>query len=490
MLHKFCREKLLRPFCLLLLITPPIAAQAQFQLVADNGSVLIDKYDCSSNYVSIPAAINGLPVVRINDWAFGNCTDLAAVVIPANLTNIGGAAFTGASHLNSITVDPLNPTYSSTDGVLFTKNRTSLLLCPQGKSGSYVIPASVTNIGNGAFANCKGLTSIVIGNSVTSIGSVAFQDCSGLSSVSIPASVSVIGPGAFGRCAGLTNVVTGNGRPLAVIEVAAFSACTGLLSVTIGSSIGTIQGSAFEQCTSLRSIVIPIGVSLLGQGAFARCIGLTNVTITDGSRLSTLGALAFYECSNLTSVAIGTGVKDIGIGTFTECAKLNKLIFSGSVTNIGNGAFAGCTSLTNIVIPKSVIQLGNNVFNGCGNLAGVYFEGNAPSLGASLFLNAGNPTVYYLSGTIGWGSTFGGRPTALWSLPIPLSFSGPAIASNLFGFAITGNPGISVVVESSTTLSNPFWAPVATNTLTGGSAYFSDPQWTNYPSRVYRLRVP
>jgi hypothetical protein len=70
--------------------------------------------------------------------------------------------------------------------------------------------------------------------------------------------------------------------------------------------------------------------------------------------------------------------------------------------------------------------------------------------------------------------------------------SGPSfgVQTNGFGFIISWATNIPVVVEASTDLANPNWSPVATNTLTGGSAYFSDPQWANYPVRFYRLRSP
>jgi len=62
--------------------------------------------------------------------------------------------------------------------------------------------------------------------------------------------------------------------------------------------------------------------------------------------------------------------------------------------------------------------------------------------------------------------------------------------NNQFGFNIAGSSNLVIVVEASTNLSDPVWQPIQTNTLTGGSVYFSDPQWTNYPGRYYRLRSP
>jgi hypothetical protein len=100
-------------------------------------------------------------------------------------------------------------------------------------------------------------------------------------------------------------------------------------------------------------------------------------------------------------------------------------------------------------------------------------------------------TIYYLPGTTGWGSIFGGRPTALWALPYPIFLTtAPSfgIHSNRFAFIISWTTNVPVVVEACESLANPAWSPVATNTLAGGWAYFSDPQWTNYPARFFRVR--
>jgi len=171
---------------------------------------------------------------------------------------------------------------------------------------------------------------------------------------------------------------------------------------------------------------------------------------------------------------------------------LTNVTIQKGVMSIGAGAFEGCESLFNVTIPDSVTYIAPDAFGFCTNLTEVYFQGNAPSIvDSSVFDRTDNATVYYLPGTTGWGSTFGGRPTALWSLPNPLvlaSGTGLGVQTNGFGFTISWAANIDVVVEASTDLANPSWIPLKTNILTGGSSYFSDPQWTNFPGRFYRLR--
>jgi hypothetical protein len=191
---------------------------------------------------------------------------------------------------------------------------------------------------------------------------------------------------------------------------------------------------------------------------------------------------------------IGNRVTGIGPGTFSGCTSLSSITIPNSVTGIGSYAFSGCTNLSSITIGNSVISIANYAFYNCWSLTSVYFQGNAPIIiGHSVFSESRvNETIYYLPGTTGWGATFGGRPTATWYLPYPLILNSPSfgVQTNGFGFIISWATNISVVVEACTNFVNPVWQAVQTNTLTGGWCYFSDPDWTNYPVRFYRLRSP
>jgi hypothetical protein len=218
------------------------------------------------------------------------------------------------------------------------------------------------------------------------------------------------------------------------------------------------------------SVIIPGTIDLLpvtgvGTRAFQWSSLLKEVTIPNS--VSNIAESAFFECTGLTSLSIGNGVKSIGGAAFEDCRSLAKLTIPSSVNSIGDQAMAGCTNLT-----------------------GVYFQGNGPSLGTDLFANANHATVYYLPGTIGWGRTFAGRPTELWRPQIQLGNSGYGVRTDQSGFNINWANGTTVVVEAATNLAYPTWSPLQTITLTNGSSYFSDPLWTTYPSRFYRLRSP
>ena len=123
----------------------------------------------------------GNSVTSIGGSAFNGCNSITSVTIPNSVTSIGGGAFYNCSSLTSISVDENNQSYKSIDGNLYTKDGTTLIQYAIGKTAtSFVIPDSVTSIGNGAFYNCSSLMSVTILNSVTSIGSSAFVGCSSL----------------------------------------------------------------------------------------------------------------------------------------------------------------------------------------------------------------------------------------------------------------------------------------------------------------------
>ena len=177
---------------------------------------------------------------------------------------------------------------------------------------------------------------------------------------------------------------------------------------------------------------------------------------------------------------------------FSQCNNLRSATIGNGVTSIGINAFYYCRFMTNVIIGNSVTNIGDNAFDSCYYLTQIYFTGNAPTIGVNSFRSV-PATVHYLPGTTGWGATYAGRPTAPWFLPNPtiLNFEPNfGVQTNRFGFTISWATNVPVVVEASTNLANSSWTPVQSCTLTNGSVYFSDPQWTNYPGRFYRLRSP
>jgi hypothetical protein len=266
----------------------------------------------------------------------------------------------------------------------------------------------------------------------------------------------------------------------------------------LNSVYGSVDGVLFNksQTTLIQypagkdgGYTIPSNVTTIGDVAFSSCTRLTTVTIPDN--VISIGNLAFYDCTNLTSLTMGNGVTSIGNLAYLGCTSLTSVTIGSSVTSIGGRAFSGCTSLASLTIPNSVAFIAQGLFYDCTSLRGAYFLGNAPRLEVdSLFSAVATAIVYYLPGTTGWGSTFGGRPTALWQPRMQATAERFGVGTNAYGFTITWASGQIVVVDACTNLARPVWSPLQTNALGSGPLDFRDSDWTNHPARFYRLRAP
>ena len=263
-------------------------------------------YKCSGlTSIDIP---NSVTEIGIN--AFYSCTGLTSIDIPNSVTSIGVSAFCNCTGLTSIVVESGNPKYDSRNNcnaIIETASNTLIVGCE-----NTIIPNTVTAIGNAAFDNCSGLTSIDIPNSVTSIGEGAFWGCSGLTSITIPNSVTFIGDGAFHDCTGLTSVNIHDLDAWCKIDFNNFYSNPlyyaqhlfidgeETTDLVIPESVTSIGGYAFYGCTGLTNVTIPNSVTSIGEEAFYGCSGLTSVTIPNS--VTSVGGKAFYNCSGLTDV--------------------------------------------------------------------------------------------------------------------------------------------------------------------------------------------
>ncbi|AKB27731.1 Chitin binding protein [Methanosarcina siciliae T4/M] len=409
--------------------------------------------DCSAlTTVTIPDS-----VTTIGDSAFCGCSGLTIVTIGSGVASIGGVTssssfvFSDCSALISIDVDADNSVYTSIDGILYSKDATTLIRCPLGKTGSISVPDCVTTIERVAFYGCTGLTSVTIPDSVTSIGTYAFTACSALTaidvdtdnsvyasidgilynkdittlilcpsgktgSVSIPDSVTSIDVSAFSGCTGLTSVTIPDG--VTSIGTYAFYGCSGLATVTIPDSVTSIDASAFRGCTALASVTIGNNVTSIGYYAFRDCSGLTTVTIPDS--VTSIPSYAFSGCSGLTAVTIGSGVTSIGENAFSGCsalaaidvdtdnsvyASIDGILYNKAITTLIQCPSGQTGSVT---IPDSVTSIGRLAFLDCSAPIVMVFEGNAPTVATYWNYNCPNIAVYYYEGATGF-------TTPLWN---------------------------------------------------------------------------
>ena len=404
------------------------------------------------NCTGLASVTIGNSVLSIGDFAFDNCTGLNAVTIGSSVTSIGFHAFYGCNSLISVTipnsltaigpgafmyctalfyVDVNNPNYSGSNGVLYNKSQTTLVQCPVSKTGSFVIPSSVTSVGSYSFNGCSGLTSVIIPNSVTAIGSNAFDACTGLTTVAIPNSVTSIGYYVFYGCSGLTYVNIPNS--VTSIGPYAFYYCTGLTFVIIPNSVTSIGHDAFWKCSGLTALTIPASVTSIGNSAFAYCTGLTSIyadgpTPVDLSSSSdvfgninkttctlyvpidskslytaayqwqdfanikerstagfTVGGIAYLITSSTSPKTVEVAYGGNYTSEVSIPASVSYNSISYSVTTIGNYAFDQCTGLSSITIPGSVTNIGSYAFYKCTGLTSISIPSSVTSIGKYAF---------------------------------------------------------------------------------------------------------
>ena len=263
-------------------------------------------------------------------------------------------------------------------------------------------------IGNYAFSDCSGLTSLILPSSVTSIGYSAFYGCIRLTSLTLPSSVTSIGSSAFEGCRSLTSLIL----PSSVTEIgnSAFSGCSGLTSLTLPSSVTSIGWATFSGCSGLTSLTLPSSVTSIDGRAFYGCSSLFGLTLP--SSVTSIGSSAFEACYGLFSLTHPSSVTEIGESAFRGCRSLTSLTLPSSVTEIGESAFRGCSSLASLTLPSSVTSIGKSAFEGCSGLTSIYVSWESPlSIDASTFkdANTGKCILYVPKGTYDdyWLSNWG-----------------------------------------------------------------------------------
>ena len=253
-------------------------------------------------------------VTSIGNSAFEDCTGLTSVSIPDSVTSIGSFAFAYCTGLTSVTI----PDSVTSIGRYAFYACTNLIQIENGVSyvDKWVIDCSdlvsevalrsdTVGIGDDAFSNCWGLTSIIIPDSVTSIGDWAFYNRNGLTSVTIGEGVTSIGDYAFYNCSGLTEI---NWNAVSVADLSyssdvfynAGTAGDGI-TVTFGDSVEKIPGYAFEGCTGLMSVTIGAGVTSIGDEAFYGCSRLTSVTFEETSGWFVSGSSSATSGTNISA---------------------------------------------------------------------------------------------------------------------------------------------------------------------------------------------
>ncbi len=310
-------------------------------------------------------------LVSIGNLALTGCENLESLYLPASFSSFGEHAFNISGTPNafaSISVAEGNLVYSSVDGVLFSKDKKTLVECPEGKSGAYTVPAGVTTIGPNAFNDCRKLTGIVLPEGLLEIGQYAFSHTN-IASMTIPSSVVTISQYIFSGNTALTSLVFGDKTGwFSTLDIECFRAGSGGTSATLDDA--SANATDFKDSPSkcyYKAVAPSQNVAAFVQKV-AALTGDSTVKLEGQIKQTDLAAIykAIKEASHKVKLDMSgaTGLSSLPQEAFIGCAKLQEIILPQGITSIGKQAFSVCDALESVSLPASVASIGMDAFDG------------------------------------------------------------------------------------------------------------------------------
>ena len=429
-------------------------------------------FECSAlTSITIPAS-----VTSIGEWAFRDCHALTSITIPASVTSIDENAISHCRSLASITVAAGNTVYDSRNNcnaLIETASNTLIV-----GSNNTVIPNTVTNISNEAFATYSALTSITIPASVTSIGDNVFDGCASLTAVMMQsATPPTLNQWVFDSCPALTIYVpTGTAAAYKAAENwSSYKERIEELDGTCGDGVywsynsdskaltifGTgamTNGQPWESYRKdINTVLVGNGVTAIGNNAFKGCTALSTV-VMPATTPPTLGSGAFIDCNALTGIYVPEDKVDDYKDAWSDYADkimaidgtCGKNVYysyqsnSNTLTIFGTGPMTSYNdnsyfpwytyikNITSVTIKSGVTTIGNNAFNGCVGLTSIEIPAGVTTIGDYAFNGCVGLTSIDIPAsvtTIGF-SAFGGC-AGLTTIDIPASVT--TIGNKAFG---------------------------------------------------------
>lgn len=337
------------------------APSANINYHTDYGEVTITSVTPADiTELEIPSEIKGCPVTAIDEYAFGDNTELKSVTIPSTVKIIGKDAFSSCKKLERVFITDVG----SWCNIDFSTQLSNPLYYAKR-----------------LYLHSDLVTDLVIPLGVTSVSRNAFINCSVIKSVNVPSTCTLLNDYAFKNCTGINKVYVSNLSAWCAIE---FGDET--------SNPLYYADELYVNDTLVSDLIIPSGVTTIGKDNFRGCKNLLSVTVP--SSVESIGVNAFRGCVNLKDVKISNGTKSIGEEAFYGCTSLKYVDLPDSISSIGESAFYSCSNLKSIAIPSGVSTIQNDTFSYSG-LNSVYLPTNVMYITDGAFKNTDISDVYY-----------------------------------------------------------------------------------------------
>lgn len=453
-----------------------------YSYLIDSNEVYLIGYIGEEEIIEVPAVLDNMPVVGIYTECFSTAYNAKKIILPSSIKAIYQDAFINCRTLENIEIDSSNETYSSYNGIVYSKDFAYLVQCPEGKIGEVRLHENTFFICDYSFLNCDKITKVnippLVGYFGEGIGIAAFYNTSSLEEfeldsrnkyfeiydgvlyelnsnkkevlikcpdtratcIDIPSTVKKIADYAFYGCKNLIGPMNFPDN-LETIGESAFANCVSLDGeILIPNTVTSIGKMAFYGCKNIVDLTLSNSITQIAEDCFGYCSSLREIIIPNS--VETIASRAFFYCTSVESLTLGNSVKTIEDWAFDYLTSLKgDLIIPNSVTKIGEAAFFNCKSLDGyIVIGSGVTDIGGSAFYRAKNSKGIVFAGDVPAVTEYSFKKP-DITYYYLEGKLGFDSTFIDKDLQIYCLNPTITYT---VQDSEYKTVILDSYGLSV----------------------------------------------
>ena len=340
-------------------------------IVNPNNTVVIKAYKKDiSGHFDIPNIIDGYLVTELGDDVFNYATNMTSITLPIGLEKIGARTFAFCSNLEWEVAFPLT---------LKSVGEKAFYGCGKITGKLEDIMNTKVIYGQGVFMKCSKLTGDIqilmnmLGDQDTIIEDGLFNGFSGATgTLVIPARITSIGENAFYGCSGINKIVFESNTNLKNIGNSAFYQCTNMAGILdIPDSVETIGEYAFYEDKNITELNLSNKLGKLGKYAFYNCDNISG-TVVFPADLRVVEDYCFEYDKKINQIkfeSVGDkGVNNIGVGVFEGNYKLSSIIFPNTLQSIGTHSFYSCYNIKKINFPQGLKKINYNAFEGCTNL--------------------------------------------------------------------------------------------------------------------------